>query len=156
MRYRHPEVWGDGTHETHALMLEAMDGIDFNGKSVLDIGTGSGILAIEARKRGAGYVLAVDIDDEALSLARENSNGIDLLKSDLTESVYRTFDVVIANLTQPVQAENLKTVRKVFHNNTVLLASYYSHLTPNHEGLDVDKIYHGKDWDIYIFKKQGG
>jgi ribosomal protein L11 methyltransferase len=77
------------------------------GKSVLDVGTGSGVLAIAARKRGAAIVVAADYDPDAIQSAQENLelnavDGISLLQLDLAHPEalgIRRFDLVFANLT---------------------------------------------------------
>jgi release factor glutamine methyltransferase len=77
---------------------------DVRGKSVLDIGTGTGILAIYAAQHGAARVTAVDIDQDALANAAENvkSHGFDsqisVLESDLFSNVPDKFDVILALL----------------------------------------------------------
>lgn len=101
-------AFGTGGHETTRLCLELLEGI-MDGMptlltpSVLDLGTGSGILAMAAVKLGAGRVCAVDIDPQAVEVAREN-----LAINDLTEQVAcsttpleeleGTFDVILANI----------------------------------------------------------
>jgi ribosomal protein L11 methyltransferase len=71
-------AFGTGTHPTTALCLEALDGLDLAGKSVLDYGCGSGILAIAALKLGATQAFAVDLDPQALLASAENAarNGV--------------------------------------------------------------------------------
>jgi ribosomal protein L11 methyltransferase len=71
-------AFGTGTHATTALCLEWLDGAPLAGASVLDVGTGSGILAIAALALGAASVRAVDIDPQALTATRDNAarNGI--------------------------------------------------------------------------------
>lgn len=71
-------AFGTGTHPTTQLCLQAIERHLRPGQPVLDLGTGSGILAIAAAKLGAGPILAVDIDDEAVRVARENAaaNGV--------------------------------------------------------------------------------
>lgn len=67
-------AFGTGTHPTTALCLEWLDGADLAGKSVLDYGCGSGILAIAAAKLGAKRVWAVDIDPQALLASDDNAS----------------------------------------------------------------------------------
>jgi ribosomal protein L11 methyltransferase len=73
------EAFGSGTHPTTQLCLMALERRLIPGITVVDIGTGTGILAIAAAKLGANDVLALDIDPEAVHVARENSvaNGVD-------------------------------------------------------------------------------
>ncbi|HPE60540.1 MAG: 50S ribosomal protein L11 methyltransferase [Thiothrix sp.] len=97
-------AFGTGTHPTTALCLAWLDGADLAGKTVLDYGCGSGILAIAALKLGAAGVLAVDIDPQALQATAENArrNGIEpgtaLLTALPDECRLQTYDVVIANI----------------------------------------------------------
>ncbi len=71
-------AFGTGTHATTALCLEWLDGAPLAGERVLDVGTGSGILAIAALALGAASVRAVDIDPQALTATRDNAarNGV--------------------------------------------------------------------------------
>ncbi len=71
-------AFGTGTHPTTALCLKALDGAISGGEQVIDVGTGSGILAIGAIKLGADNVLAVDLDPMAVKNAQENiaQNGL--------------------------------------------------------------------------------
>lgn len=66
-------AFGTGTHPTTALCLEWLDSIDLIGKTVIDYGCGSGILAIAALKLGAKKVFAVDIDPQAILATKENA-----------------------------------------------------------------------------------
>ena len=59
-------AFGTGTHPTTALCLEWLEGLDLSGKTVIDFGCGSGILAIAAIKLGAEKVIGIDIDPQAL------------------------------------------------------------------------------------------
>lgn len=68
--------------------------------SVFDVGTGSGILAIKAKDYGADRVLAVDIQPEAVDLARENCAGMDIeiRQNYLNQDIDEQFDIIVANL----------------------------------------------------------
>ncbi|MFL6620615.1 MAG: 50S ribosomal protein L11 methyltransferase, partial [Povalibacter sp.] len=72
-------AFGTGTHPTTALCLEWLDGAEPSGRTTIDYGCGSGILAIAALKLGAAAALAVDIDPQALVATHENAarNGVD-------------------------------------------------------------------------------
>lgn len=71
-------AFGTGTHETTALCLEWLDGRPLGGRSVLDVGCGSGVLAIAALLLGAAEAHGTDIDDQALTASRDNAkaNGV--------------------------------------------------------------------------------
>lgn len=73
-------AFGTGTHPTTALCLEWLDGLDLQGKTVLDYGCGSGILAAAALKLGAGAAFGVDIDPQAIIASEENAKRNEVLE----------------------------------------------------------------------------
>ena len=95
--------FGTGHHATTRLCLEALQQFDLRGHAVIDIGTGSGVLAIAAARLGASRVVAVDDDADAVQAARENVRrndvAIDVLVADVRNLVLARFDLVLANLT---------------------------------------------------------
>ena len=98
-------AFGTGLHPTTQQCLEALSTIALEAKGVLDVGTGSGILAIAAAKRGASPVVAVDNDPIAVEAARENTvrNGVVVPVAEATAAdVPGRFDVVVANIVSPV------------------------------------------------------
>jgi len=97
--------FGTGHHATTRLCLHLMQRLELRGARVLDIGAGSGVLALAAWKLGAADVVAVDSDEDALDNARDNiaRNGaapsIDIIRDDLATLRIERADVVLANLT---------------------------------------------------------
>ena len=100
-------AFGTGTHETTALCVEMIEEY-YRGGAFLDVGTGSGILAICAGLLGAGDVTAVDIDPDAVRVAKENveKNGlqgkVDVRQGDLIKGLDRSFDFAAANILAPI------------------------------------------------------
>lgn len=98
-------AFGTGTHDTTRLCLETLDKIIKKGDTVLDIGCGSGILAIASMLLGATEGFGVDIDELAVKTAKENGkmNGLDepelkFVCGDLADKVTKQYDVVVANI----------------------------------------------------------
>lgn len=96
--------FGTGHHATTRLCLAALQKLDLHGKSVLDVGTGAGLLAIASVKLGAAHAVGTDDDSDAIQAARENLefNGVtdvELVVSDLMRHPLPAADVVVANLT---------------------------------------------------------
>ena len=97
-------AFGTGGHETTSLCLEALDRLVKGGERVLDIGTGSGILAIAALKLGAAEAEGVDIDPVAVRTAGENAalNGVadrlTVLVGDLSDKASGKYQIITANI----------------------------------------------------------
>lgn len=95
-------AFGTGTHETTSMCMEYVEEDDLNGKYVLDIGCGSGILSILAKKLGASHVDACDIDPLAVESTLENSqiNGVKVkaFESNLFSKVDGKYDLIFANI----------------------------------------------------------
>jgi ribosomal protein L11 methyltransferase len=96
--------FGTGHHATTRLCLAAMQQTDMQGKTVIDVGTGSGVLAITASLLGAANVIAIDDDADAVGAARENLGlnpraRVTLRVGDLRDAAPANADVVLANLT---------------------------------------------------------
>ena len=96
--------FGTGHHATTRLCLAAMQQLQMRGKTVIDMGTGSGVLAIAASLLGAANVIAIDDDADAVAAARENlglnpRSRVTLQVGDLRDAAPANADVVLANLT---------------------------------------------------------
>jgi len=129
-------AFGSGTHATTRLCLEAMEPILKKGDRVLDMGCGSGILGIGAKKLGAGKIVAVDIDPAAVRTTVENfeKNGVeseDLLPicgnvledEEKLEQMGGEFDLICANIVAQIIKEMAPILRDSLKPGGVLLAS---------------------------------
>lgn len=105
--------FGTGHHQTTSMMLTYILENDFQDKEVLDMGCGTGILAILASKRGAKYVLAVDYDDVCVASVEENNllNHIANVEAALgsKETIAgKVFDVILANINRNILLDQLE------------------------------------------------
>ena len=97
-------AFGSGTHETTGMCLSILEENIHGGEEIIDVGTGSGILAIGAALLGAGHVLAVDIDPDAVKVAVENvannhvQDIVSVQQGNLLEKVDAVCDICVANI----------------------------------------------------------
>ena len=122
-------AFGTGTHATTSLCLSMLEKTVQKGDEVLDIGCGSGILAIASVLLGAQKALGVDIDAQSVKTARENAqiNGLeektDFIVGDLADNVTGQYDVICANIVADVIIKLLATVQNYMKDDAVLLCS---------------------------------
>ena len=120
--------FGTAHHETTSLMIEYILEEDFNGKSVLDMGSGTGVLALLARKRDANPVVAIDNDPWAYENNLENNarNGIDDITvklGDATAIGEQVFDVIIANINRNILLNDMHLYVKSMHAGSCIFFS---------------------------------
>ena len=124
--------FGTGHHATTRLCLALLQQIEVRDKRVIDVGTGSGVLALAAWKLGASSIAAIDNDNDALQNARENIDGngatgrIDVLEVDLSSVSLPPADIVLANLTSAVLQRHADPLRRLAGSSGVLVVSGFS------------------------------
>lgn len=123
------KAFGTGEHASTRLCLTLMSGIDFSGKTVIDVGAGSGILGIGAAKSGAVKVDMCDIDVETLQCAEENSNlngvkdKVALTAGGVDAIPGKKVDVILANLTADILEKIVNDVAKYAKEGTIMISS---------------------------------
>ena len=122
-------AFGTGEHETTSMCVEYLERFIEEGQTVIDVGTGSGILGIAAAKLGAGKVYMTDNDDKAIEAANYNAvkNGVKDIclveKGDLFGSLNVKGDVVVANITAEILALLSKDISSYLKENGVAILS---------------------------------
>ncbi len=123
-------AFGTGTHDTTRLCLETLERYASEGKTVLDIGCGSGILSIASLLFGAESAVGVDIDPLAVKTAKENgeTNGFSepqfkVLSGNLTDKVSGKYDVIVANIVADVIIMFCESVGDFMKEDSVFITS---------------------------------
>ncbi len=119
--------FGTGHHATTYMMIEQMEALDFAGKSVVDFGTGTAVLAILAEKMGAVAIDAIDYDEWSIensieNAAANNCSKINLIKAE-TIAAGTCYDIILANINLNVIIQNLAAIKAVCKAGTVILLS---------------------------------
>lgn len=120
--------FGTGHHETTYLMIKKMFSLDFNNKQVLDMGCGTGVLAILASKLGAENILAIDINEWAFENSEENckvnsTSNIEIKLGDATLLQGNEFDIILANINKNILKQDLKKYSDCIKSGGVILLS---------------------------------
>ncbi|MDO5654688.1 MAG: 50S ribosomal protein L11 methyltransferase [Flavobacteriaceae bacterium] len=119
--------FGTGHHETTRLMVEFILDNDFEGKSVLDMGTGTGILAILTKLKGADHVVGIDIDEWSYHNARENAERnntqIEWIKGGAESIPQEKYDCIIANINKNILMEDMPFYTNALKTGGTLLLS---------------------------------
>jgi ribosomal protein L11 methyltransferase len=123
--------FGTGHHETTHMMLEYILEHEFKGKSVLDMGSGTGVLAILAAMKGAKEIDAIDNDSWCYLNAKENverndCNHIQVYEGDASRLRTRIYDIILANINRNILLEDIPTyVRFLKKDGLLFLSGFY-------------------------------
>ncbi|MEE9417486.1 MAG: 50S ribosomal protein L11 methyltransferase [Acidimicrobiales bacterium] len=130
-------TFGHGGHPTTRLALRALRKHVQPGDSVLDVGTGSGVLAIAAARLGASRVVALDIDPQAVATAISNAqrNQVEIqVSDDYLANVVGRFDVVVANMERPALLEVVHDLTRLTHRDLLVTGMLSDQTVPGTEG----------------------
>ncbi len=119
-------AFGTGTHQTTQLCMKALEKYMNPNDKVADIGMGSGILSILAKKLGASYVYGCDTDDTVIEVAKENAkkNGVDaIFELGTADKVNEKFDFVCANILHFVLAEIMGDLKNLMKKGAIMSLS---------------------------------
>lgn len=159
--------FGTGHHETTAMMLEQQLSLDFTGKTVLDVGSGTGILAVLAAKMGARSVLAFDIEEWAVENARENADLNDCPQITVFQGTIDhvdptdRYDIILANINRNVLLAEIPAYSARLNRGGYLLVSGFYEV----DAVDIEQKAHEAglkparrmsvhDWTSLLFDKQ--
>lgn len=124
--------FGTGHHQTTFLMCEAILRLDLVGKKVLDMGTGTGVLAILSEKKGSKDITAIDIEEWSIENCEENivlneCTFIDTICGDVNLIDGKKFDVILANINKNVLKKHLpKYFDSLYENGLLYLSGFFS------------------------------
>ena len=175
-------AFGAGHHETTSMMIEELlnphltsplsGGTAVEGKSVLDNGCGTGVLGIFAKKLGAKYVLALDIDDKSVENTKENAalNGVEInaRQGDLSSLPYKkelgigSFDLILANIHRNILLSQMPVYACILkEGGEVWISGFYETDCPalqaaaEKEGLQLTDVLANGEWRLMRYRKEG-
>lgn len=159
-------AFGTGEHESTKMCLSLMSDIPFEGKDVIDVGTGSGILGVAAMLSGAKSCYMCDIDSVAVKAASENAklnkveDKVEIELADLLTKKDKKADVILANLTADILIRLSKDLPDHMQNGAVLICSGIIHERKKEvidaflqAGLTLEKDLIMGEWNGLRFKK---
>ena len=157
--------FGTGHHETTLLVMNQMFNLDFKDKSVLDVGSGTGVLSILASKLGANYLIGIDFDEWAYKNAIENAfnNGvsnIDFIHGNAQMIGDDKFDIIMANINRNIILEDLALyVQSMQIKSEIILSGFLEKDIPlilkKSKQLGLDKVVskNKNEWYMLHLKK---
>ena len=156
-------AFGTGTHETTTMCIQQLEKYVNENSKVFDIGCGSGILAISAAKLGAKDVLAVDLDEVAVKVSKENVslNNVDVKvrHGNLMEVVNDKADIVVANIIADIIKILAKDIKNFMKEDAVFISSGIIHKKVDEvknsleeNGLEIVEIQTLGEWNAIVSK----
>lgn len=126
-------AFGTGDHKTTQLAIMGLERLIVKPQSVLDVGTGSGILAIAASLLGASNITATDVSDEAITAAQENIalnhlSNIQIKKANLLKNITGKFDIIVANILADILLDLIPQLDEHLTNNGQVVFSGIDYL----------------------------
>lgn len=163
----HPKMaFGTGHHETTFQMAEVMLDVDFNGKSVLDMGCGTGILAILAHLKGAKSITAIDNDPIAADSCQENASlnnltNATILCGDASNLKGLSFDIILANINRNILLNDMKQYSEsLLPGGLIMFSGFYTEdlemikESAQANGLIYQHHQSKNNWVVASFKKE--
>lgn len=158
--------FGTGHHQTTRLMSQALFDLEFVPNNVLDMGCGTGVLAILAEQLGAQNVLAVDVELWAYENSIENADrnackNIEVQHGDVSNIVGKSFDLILANINKNVLKADMQHYADCLENGGRLFLSGF--FTSDNEeltsiakncNLALDKSFQEENWSCLTFVKR--
>ena len=157
--------FGTGHHETTHMMIQHLLQLDLENKKVLDMGCGTGILAIFAEMKGAKPTDAIDIDNWCYlnsieNVSRNNCNHISVYEGDSSLLVDQKYDVIIANINRNILLMDMEIYTNCLKENAVLLLSgFYKEDIPVIDaevvtyGLKLETVIERNNWVALKYQK---
>lgn len=156
--------FGTAHHETTSLVIEMMLDLDFQNKTVLDMGCGTGVLAILAEKMGASKLAAIDNDENAFENSDENvkDNNCSNISVQLggAEQISDSYDFIIANINKNILMADMETYSNhLNHKGSIIFSGFYSNdlkdieKQANNFGLSLDGVLEKNRWVAAKFNK---
>jgi ribosomal protein L11 methyltransferase len=158
--------FGTGHHATTSLMIQFLLDEKLEGKRVLDLGSGTGVLAILAEKLGAKDILATDIEDYIVDNARENIAlnhcvEIAVKKADVAKDTYTDYDLILANINLNVLIQSMATIASAGRKGSkVMMSGFYDDDIPKLKqtaeqyGLVLEEVRKQERWAAVLLIKQ--
>ena len=156
-------AFGAGHHETTSLLINTLLSTDLTGKNVLDHGTGTGVLAIFAKRLGAAHVTAVDIDEKSVENAKENAElNAEEIEVLLNHTVPKgQYDLILANIHRNVLISNMDAYAAHTKSGGELwLSGFYEEdcpilkTTAESHGFCLSDIHASNEWRMLQFVRQ--
>jgi len=157
--------FGTGHHETTHMMVQHLLDLDLTNKKVLDMGCGTGILAIFAEMKGAKPIDAIDIDNwcyqnSVENVERNNCSNIDVYEGDALLLINKKYDVIIANINRNILLNDMQAYMNCLNDNgTLLLSGFYQEDIPIIDAevskfqFKIDKIIERNNWVALKYQK---
>lgn len=159
-------AFGTGTHPTTVMCLQALEKTVQQNDYVIDVGTGSGVLAIGAAKLGASHVHALDLDEVAVRAAKENvqlnhtDDQIDVLQGNLLDTVTKPGDIVVANILAEVIMSFTDDAFQIVKNGGKFITSGIIEAKKDdvktaltQSGFEIEEVMMMEDWVTIISRK---
>lgn len=159
-------AFGTGTHPTTRLTLQALEVYVRGGETVLDVGTGSGVLSIASKHLGAQTVYAYDLDEVAVRSAEENmqlnpiAHDVHVQANNLLTGVEETADIIVANILADIILLMIPDAWRLLKPEGTLIVSGIIEAKKQlvveamqAQGFEIDQVFTQKDWVAIAFKK---